>query len=41
MPEVTGNISQSEAVMEKAAKATCDFYLENTPVDGGMTVQRL
>jgi hypothetical protein len=34
MPEVTGNISQSETVMEKAARATCDFYLENTPVDG-------
>jgi len=25
---------QTKAIMEKAARATCDFYIENTPPDG-------
>ena len=26
--------NSSQAFMLKAAKATCDFYIENTPIDG-------
>ncbi len=32
--ETFGGKSEIEKMMLKAAKATCDFYIENTPVDG-------
>jgi len=33
-PETMGGKSEIEKMMLKAAKATCDFYIENNPVDG-------
>jgi unsaturated chondroitin disaccharide hydrolase len=33
-PEIAGAKSSIKSLMLKAAKATCDFYIENTPVDG-------
>jgi hypothetical protein len=32
--ELLGGKQEIEKMMLKAAKATCDFYIENTPVDG-------
>ena len=32
--ELLGGKQEMEKIMLKAAKATCDFYIENTPVDG-------
>ncbi|MGF1636659.1 MAG: glycosyl hydrolase, partial [Cyclobacteriaceae bacterium] len=32
--QVFGNRSEIEAMLLKAAQATCDFYIEHTPVDG-------
>lgn len=32
--ELLGGKAEIEKTMLKAAKATCDFYIENTPVDG-------
>jgi hypothetical protein len=32
--EFPGHSPELGAVMEKAARATCDFYIENTPTDG-------
>ena len=34
MLQPLGGKSEIEKMMLKAAKATCDFYIENTPVDG-------
>jgi unsaturated chondroitin disaccharide hydrolase len=31
---VSGGRAALEAMMQKAARATCDFYIENTPTDG-------
>jgi hypothetical protein len=36
-PEASGGLREKENIVKvilKAAKATCDFYIENTPVDG-------
>ena len=32
--EFLDSIGQSEPAFERAARATCDFYIENTPPDG-------
>ncbi|QHT66680.1 glycosyl hydrolase [Rhodocytophaga rosea] len=32
--EIVGGRKQTETFMLKAAKATCDFYIEHTPIDG-------
>jgi len=32
--QVSGPPADFAAVLEKAARATCDFYIENTPLDG-------
>jgi hypothetical protein len=32
--EILGDRAEAEAMMLQAARATCDFYIENTPTDG-------